>query len=241
MRRSKEDSEQTRAAILDAAERMFCEKGYAAATVELISRAAGLTRGAFYWHFRDKADVLAALHARTFLPQEKILTGVIESDTPDPLDCLFLAAAEALRSFEVTEGEQRIFRIMSDLTIGQDGREAVARIHAEMRALIRTVMQRAEANGTLNPRITVAEAELYITVTIGGLLAEWLRSDKCFPLALSGERLLRHLMTMLRTDQGAAPRARQCDSPRPPGPDPNSVLDIRCARAPKTKQALPQR
>ena len=56
MRRSKEDSEQTRTAILDAAERMFCEKGYAAATVESISRAAGLTRGAFYWRFRDKAE-----------------------------------------------------------------------------------------------------------------------------------------------------------------------------------------
>lgn len=211
MRRSKEDSEQTRTAILDAAERMFCEKGYAAATVESISRAAGLTRGAFYWHFRDKAEVLAALHGRTFLPQEKILTSAIAPDTPDPLDCLFMAALEALRSFEVNECEQRIFRIMSDLTIEQDGREALARIHAEMRALIGTVMRRAQANGTLNPAVTVAEAELYITVTIGGLLAEWLTSGKSFPLALSGERLLRHLMTLLRADQGDAPR--RCDSP----------------------------
>lgn len=213
MRRSKEDSEQTRAAILDAAERMFCEKGYAAATVGEISRAAGVTRGAFYWHFRDKTEVLAALHGRSFLPQEKILTSTIDSDAPDPLGCLFDAAVEALRSFEVNDGEQRIFRIMSDLTIGDEGCETLARIHAEMRHLIRQVMQRARANGTLHPRVTAAQAELFMTVTIGGLLAEWLRSDKGFPLAASGERLLRHLMAMLRADPGDTPRARCCGSP----------------------------
>lgn len=213
MRRSKEDSEQTRTAILDAAERMFCERGYAAATVEAISRAAGLTRGAFYWHFRDKGEVLAALHGRAFLPQEKILSSALDSDAADPLGCLFVAALEALRSFEVNEGEQRIFRIMSDLTIGPEGQEALARIHAEMRAVIGRVMQRAQADGTLNPEVTPAEAELYITVTLGGLLAEWLRSDKAFPLAPSGEKLLRQLMSVLRADQAGAPRARQCGGP----------------------------
>ena len=85
MRRSKEDSEQTRAAILDAAARMFCEKGYAATTVESIARAAGVTRGAFYWHFRDRSDVLGALHGRSFLPQERFLTAAIESGAEDPL------------------------------------------------------------------------------------------------------------------------------------------------------------
>lgn len=213
MRRSREDSEQTRAAILDAAERTFSEKGYAAATVESISRAAGLTRGAFYWHFRDKAEVLAALHARSFLPQEKILTSTIASDAPDPLGCLFEAALEALRSFEVNEGEQRIFRIMTDLTIGDEGQDTLARIHAEMRALIRQVMQRARANGTLHPDLGPAEAELLLTVTIGGLLAEWLRSGRGFPLAVSGERLLRHMMTLLRAQSCGAPRAQRRDSP----------------------------
>lgn len=213
MRRSKEESEQTRAAILDAAERMFCEKGYAATTVEAISRAAGLTRGAFYWHFRDKTEVLAALHARSFLPQEKILTATIASDAPDPLGCLFKAAIEALRSFEVNEGEQRIFRIMSDLTIGDEGRQTLARIHAEMRALIRQLLRRAQANGTLHPDVTAAEAELFLTVSIGGLLAEWLRSDKSFPLAFSGERLLRHLMALLRADGCEAPLGPRCAGP----------------------------
>lgn len=213
MRRSKEESEQTRTAILDEAERMFCEKGYAAATVESISRAAGLTRGAFYWHFRDKNEVLAALHARTFLPQEKILTSAIDSDAPDPLGCLYEASMAALRSFEMNEGEQRIFRIMSDLTIGDDGRGTLATIHVEMRVLIRRIMQRARDNGSLNPDITPAEAELSVTVIIGGLLSEWLRSDKDFPLARTGEQLLRNLLTMLRADMPDVPHARRCASP----------------------------
>ena len=202
MRRSKEDSEQTRAAILDAAARMFCEKGYAATTVESISRAAGVTRGAFYWHFRDKSDVLGALHGRSFLPQERFLTAAIESGAEDPLGCVFDVALAALRSFEVNQDEQRIFRIMSDLTIGEEGHETLARIHAEMRALIRRIMQQARDKGTLHPGVTPAEAELALTVTIGGLLAEWLRSDKSFPLADFGAKLLRGQRAMLQADPG---------------------------------------
>ena len=61
MRRTKEESELTRTAILDAAERIFCEQGYAVATIDGVSRAAGVTRGAFYWHFKDRQDLLMAV------------------------------------------------------------------------------------------------------------------------------------------------------------------------------------
>ena len=51
MRRTKEQAEQTRVAILEAAERLFLEKGVAQCSLEQIARAAGVTRGAVYWHF----------------------------------------------------------------------------------------------------------------------------------------------------------------------------------------------
>lgn len=39
---------------------MFAEKGFRAATIEEIASAAGLTRGAFHWHFASKEDLLLA-------------------------------------------------------------------------------------------------------------------------------------------------------------------------------------
>ena len=51
--------------ILDAAEQLLAERGYADMTVGDIAEAAGITRGALYFYFASKQDVLIALVART--------------------------------------------------------------------------------------------------------------------------------------------------------------------------------
>lgn len=79
-RKTKAEAEQTREAILDAAEAIFFEKGVARTTLDEISRAAGVTRGALYWHFRNKADVLTALVQRVELPIDRLLAEIAEAD-----------------------------------------------------------------------------------------------------------------------------------------------------------------
>ncbi|MGH3645034.1 MAG: TetR/AcrR family transcriptional regulator, partial [Mycobacterium sp.] len=51
--------------ILDAAEKLLATRGYADMTVGEIAQAAGITRGALYFYFASKQDVLTALVART--------------------------------------------------------------------------------------------------------------------------------------------------------------------------------
>src|SRR5690606_3504211 len=144
MRRRNDDSQQTRNAILDAAEIGLCERGYGATTLDMISRAAGAARGAFEWQIRDKAGLLTALHARSLLPQEQILAATADAAEPgDPLEQLSRAGIAALRDFEVNQSRQRMFRIMSDLGTGPEGRAALSRLDGELRSLMRRVMQRA--------------------------------------------------------------------------------------------------
>src|SRR3954454_8275090 len=52
---------QTRAALLDAAARVFVERGFAGASVEAIAAEAGYTRGAFYSNFETKEECFAVL------------------------------------------------------------------------------------------------------------------------------------------------------------------------------------
>ena len=57
-----EQSEATRRALVGAAERLFTERGYADTPTEAVVQAAGVTRGALYHHFRDKAALFQAVY-----------------------------------------------------------------------------------------------------------------------------------------------------------------------------------
>ena len=106
MRRCKTDAEQTRTAILDAAEHMFCEQGIAASTLEKISRRAGVTRGAVYWHFKDKIDLLRALHKRSEPPQKLLIRMAAESRLPGARRSRLMreiARAAAMRLLALTD------------------------------------------------------------------------------------------------------------------------------------------
>ena len=58
MRRTAEDAERTRLALLEAALMAFEEKGWRGATFEHVAERAGVTRGALHHHFRSKAVLL---------------------------------------------------------------------------------------------------------------------------------------------------------------------------------------
>jgi AcrR family transcriptional regulator len=88
-----ERREATRAALLDAAEQLFAERGYAGVGTEEIVQRAGVTRGALYHHFRDKEDLFRAVYERV----EQELTERIVSDIPlgsdEPVEVLRKGAA----------------------------------------------------------------------------------------------------------------------------------------------------
>ncbi|HEY0484922.1 MAG TPA: TetR family transcriptional regulator [Mycobacteriales bacterium] len=76
MRRTSADAARTRAAILRTALTVFARRGFAAATLAEIGAAAGLTRGAVYHHFSDKADLYLAAVTEGW-------TGVLDRLGPD--------------------------------------------------------------------------------------------------------------------------------------------------------------
>ncbi|MBV5333220.1 TetR family transcriptional regulator, partial [bacterium] len=63
-RKTKEEAQETRKAILDAAETVFQERGVSRTSLAEIATAAGVTRGAIYWHFANKAELFDAMIQR---------------------------------------------------------------------------------------------------------------------------------------------------------------------------------
>ena len=72
-RRTKEEAQQTRETILVAALDMFCDKGYTRTTFDEIAKKINLTKGAIYWHFRNKPDIIKALIIEAFERNQAVI------------------------------------------------------------------------------------------------------------------------------------------------------------------------
>jgi len=66
----------TQERILKQAMRLFFEQGYHGTTIDDITKAAGLTKGALYWHFRSKEDLLKKIIGEY---EERFLNGMIQA------------------------------------------------------------------------------------------------------------------------------------------------------------------
>ena len=81
--------EATRTALIDAARRLFAERGYDAVGTEEIVRAAGVTRGALYHHFGGKAELLEAVYERLEAEStERVARVVLGSELESPLEAM---------------------------------------------------------------------------------------------------------------------------------------------------------
>ncbi|MCS8129849.1 TetR/AcrR family transcriptional regulator [Pseudomonas aeruginosa] len=80
MRRTKLEMEQTRQRLLDAAECVFSDQGYAAAKLEDIAEVAGLSRGSIYWHFKGKLELLYAVVDRAWFPWDRLPVDKMEAE-----------------------------------------------------------------------------------------------------------------------------------------------------------------
>ncbi len=78
MRRTKEEAEQTKQALLDAALVIFGRDGFAASRLVDIASEANVTRGAIYHHFNNKAELYLALISRAEAEQQAVMQAAIE-------------------------------------------------------------------------------------------------------------------------------------------------------------------
>lgn len=112
MRRTKAEAQETREQIFRAGIKVFAEKGYAAATMSDVAREAGCTRGAIYWHFKNKE----AFFSETTNRLERFFTELVDSailTKRSAVDVITKAAGDIIRRF-VHDTE---FRQMQELVV----------------------------------------------------------------------------------------------------------------------------
>ncbi len=146
-RRTKEDALATRHLLLDAAELAFQAQGVSGTSLADIATRAGTTRGAIYWHFKDKADLFNAMMDRVALPLENAIYDAADPNLPDPLQALRQALQHALDTTVGDPQTRRVFDIATHMVEYVDSLNAVRQRHIAVRddcvAGMRRALQRS--------------------------------------------------------------------------------------------------
>lgn len=113
VRKTKEEAEQTRKDIVTAARQVFHECGVSRSSLDRIAKAAGVTRGAIYWHFQDKAEVFFAMRDEVFAPMLGCTDAVLyDPSLLNPLDAIEGSIKEFFRVLETCQDFRETFEIM---------------------------------------------------------------------------------------------------------------------------------
>lgn len=96
VRHTKFAAEETRKQILDVAEFCFCETVFSKTTLEMIAARAGCTRGAIYWYFNEKKDLLRQVIERVPLSLFDELTAIKNGRVSEPVKAMYRCLSRSL-------------------------------------------------------------------------------------------------------------------------------------------------
>jgi TetR/AcrR family transcriptional regulator, acrAB operon repressor len=113
VRKTKEDAELTRQGIIDAARAVFLARGVSRSTLEHIAAKADVTRGAVYWHFKNKTEIFHAIRDQVFLPLIDRMDDTLASESKDdPLTQIENSLCDTINELSRNIEMQQTYEIM---------------------------------------------------------------------------------------------------------------------------------
>lgn len=185
-RRTKQDADATRSRLLDAAELVFYEKGVSRASLNDIACAAGLTRGAIYWHFKDKGDLFNAMMDRVTSPLQEASCESAAMVSVSPLQRLRNRVELVQRCIATDERMWRVFEIalfrveyVDEMAVARDRHiEECGTFQAQLELDLQAA---AEHEGVKLTQGSLA-AVIGLRAVFEGLMHSWLLNKEQFDL-----------------------------------------------------------
>lgn len=193
-RRTKEDAEETRHQLLEAAQRVFAEKGVSRTSLQDIAQAAGVTRGAIYWHFKNKAELFNAMMDSAILPMEQTMQQIGHDAAQDPLLELERAMLQTLHSIESDARTRAIFEVATLKVEYVDELLAVKQRHVQCYLNGTQQMQRSLEDAATRRAVTLAVppavAAQGLHALMVGLIHTWVLDSSAFKLVAVSQAVI---------------------------------------------------
>ena len=185
-RKTKSQAQETRQQILDAAIRQFTARGVSATSLKDIANAAGVTRGAIYWHFKNKVELFngvwedceSVVHALELEYQRQF--------PDDPLRVLREILVYLLRATASDPSRRSLMEIIfhkcefvGEMSSVHEARKA---LYMEGYGKIEGILHRCIEQEQLPKSLHTRQAAIILRAYITGLMENWLFMPESFDL-----------------------------------------------------------
>ncbi len=247
-RRTKEEAQATRDLLLDTAEQVFLKRGVSRTSLNEIAAAAGVSRGAIYWHFQDKADLFNAMMVRVTMPIEEAVGSNSDPGNADPLAQARTTLIDALRKTATDPQVRRVFEIATHKVEYVDELSSVRERHLTVRnsclSHVTQGLNLARERGQVASDLCTRSAALGLHALIDGLIQNWMLDPPAFDLVKVGTQVLetylaglasasaRSVSAVAGSPAAAAPFAAPSAPPEAPASRPASKRSRQNSRTP---------
>ncbi|MEB4675049.1 multidrug efflux transporter transcriptional repressor AcrR [Enterobacteriaceae bacterium G50] len=201
-RKTKQEALATRQHILDVALRLFSQQGVSSTSLVDIARAAGVTRGAIYWHFKDKSDLFGEIWE---LSESSIGDLEIEYRAKFPDDPLSVLREILVYILEATVVEERR-RLMMEIIfhkcefVGEMAllQQAQRNLCMESYDRIEQVLKDCITAQMLPAKLLTRKAAILMRSYISGIMENWLFAPGSFDLKKEARDYVAILLEMFQ-------------------------------------------
>lgn len=199
-RKTKQQARETRQHILDVAIRLFSQQGVSSTSLADIAQAAGVTRGAIYWHFKNKSELFSEIWELSESSISDLETEYRAKFPGDPLSVLREILVYILEATVIEERRRLMMEIIfhkcefvGEMTVVQQAQrnlclESYDRIEQTLKDCIEAKL--------LPANLLTRRAAILMRGYISGLMENWLFAPQSFDLKAEARSYVAILLEM---------------------------------------------
>ncbi|MCF8578716.1 acrEF/envCD operon transcriptional regulator [Enterobacter ludwigii] len=199
-RKKKEEAQQTRQQLIEAAIEQFAMRGVASTTLTDIADAAKVTRGAIYWHFASKAEIFNAIWEQQLPLRDIIRDRLSVSENDDPLLMLREQFIIALQYIAREPRQCALLQILyhkcefsSDMIAESEIRKRIGFNYDYLRATLEACIARKIISAQVNVDLTLIVFHGFFS----GIIKNWLMNNDSFNLYQQAPALVDSILATL--------------------------------------------
>lgn len=206
MRKTKTEAQKTHQHLLDAALEVFWRDGVTRASLQAVAQEAGVTRGALYWHFKNKEDLFETLFEQQYADFFAAFNDQTLRDNQDVWTHLQHNLTTMFETLATRESKHKFCNVMfskcEQTASNETITELACRYHRLFQKQIAYALQLSREQGRLPENTDIELAAIYLESSLVGLIKIWIDEPERFDLIAKSKRVIAANMRVLQ--QGLA-------------------------------------